>query len=64
MNIAPPKTNIRRTLLAKLCFDFIVGILAIELRFGQKVAAEGFKNLLNLSFCAMPGEGVIGAALF
>jgi len=44
MNIAHPKTNIRRT-FAKLCFDFIAGTVAIELRFGQQVAAEAFKNI-------------------
>jgi hypothetical protein len=44
MNIAHPKTNIRRT-FAKLCFDFMAGTVAIELRFGQQVAAEAFKNI-------------------
>jgi hypothetical protein len=43
-NIAHPKTNIRRT-FAKLCFDFITDIVTIELRFGQQVAAEVFKNI-------------------
>ena len=33
MKIAHPKTNIRRTFLAKLCFDFMADIIAIELRF-------------------------------
>ena len=46
MNVAHPKTNIRRT-FAKLCFDFMVDILAIELRFGQQVAAEALKNILK-----------------
>ena len=44
MNIAQPKTNIRRTLLTKLCFDFMVSIVSIELRFGQQVAAEAVKK--------------------
>jgi hypothetical protein len=40
MKIAHPKINIRRTLLAKLCFDFMADIVTIELGFRQKVAAE------------------------
>jgi len=39
MNIAHPKTNIRRT-FAKLCFDFMADNVAIEHGFGQQVAAE------------------------
>ena len=45
MKIAHPKTNIRRTFLAKLCFDFMADIIAIELRFRQQVAAEALKNI-------------------
>jgi hypothetical protein len=44
MNITHPKTNIRRT-FAKLCFDFMVDTLAIELRFSQQVAPEAVKNI-------------------
>jgi len=44
MSIAHPKTNIRR-IFAKLCFDFMTGNVAIELRFGQQVAAEALKNI-------------------
>jgi hypothetical protein len=45
MKIAHPKTNIRRTFLAKLCFDFITDIIAIELAFREQVAAEALKNV-------------------
>jgi len=45
MKIAHPKTNIRRTFLAKLCFDFMADIIAIELGFRQQVAAEALKNI-------------------
>ena len=45
MKIAHPKTNIRRTFLAKLCFDFMADIVAIELGFRQQVAAEALKNI-------------------
>ena len=64
MNIAHPKTNIRRTLLAKLCFDFMVGIVAIELRFGQQVAAKPLKNPLKLSFRSTSRDGGVGTTLF
>ena len=50
MKIAHPKTNIRRTFLAKLCFDFMADIVTIELRFRQQVAAEALKNIPKLSF--------------
>ena len=43
MDIAHPKTNIRRTFLEKLCFDFMADNVTIELGFGQQVAAEAFK---------------------
>jgi len=46
IKIAHPKTNIRRT-FAKLSFDFIAGIVTIELRFCQQVAAEALKNILK-----------------
>jgi hypothetical protein len=45
MKIAHPKTNIRRTFLVKLCFDFMADIVAIELGFRQQVAAEALKNI-------------------
>jgi hypothetical protein len=45
MKIAHPKTNIRRTFLEKLCFDFMVDSLTIELGFSQQVAAEALKNI-------------------
>jgi hypothetical protein len=45
MKIAHPKTNIRRTLLEKLCFDFMADNVAIELGFRQQVAAEALKNI-------------------
>lgn len=44
MKMAHPKTNIRRTFLAKLCFDFMTDILTIELGFSQQVAAESVTN--------------------
>ncbi len=44
MKIAHPKTNIRRTFLAKVCFDFMADIVTIELGFCQQVAAEALKN--------------------
>ena len=53
MKIAHPKTNIRRTFLAKLCFDFMVDIVTIELGFRQQVAAEAlkiFRSEQNASF--------------
>jgi hypothetical protein len=45
VKIAHPKTNIRRPLLGKLCFDFMADILTIELGFRQQVAAEALKNI-------------------
>jgi hypothetical protein len=45
MKIAHPKTNIRKTILEKLCFDFMADIIAIELDFRQQVAAEALKNI-------------------
>lgn len=45
MNIAHPKTNIRRTFLEKLCFDFMADNVTIEPGFGQQVAAEALKNI-------------------
>jgi hypothetical protein len=45
MKIAHPKTNIRRTFLEKLCFDFMACNVAIELGFRQQVTAEALKNL-------------------
>jgi hypothetical protein len=47
VKIAHPKTNIRRTFLEKLCFDFIVDSLTIELGFSQQVAAEALKIFRN-----------------
>jgi hypothetical protein len=52
MKIAHPKTNIRRTFLAKLCFDFMVDTLTIEPGFSQQVAAEALKTLRNSHFAA------------
>jgi hypothetical protein len=43
MKIVHPKTNIRRTFLAKLCFDFMADIIAIELAVRQS------KTILVLS---------------
>jgi tRNA(Ile)-lysidine synthase TilS/MesJ len=48
MNIAHPKTNIRRTFLKKLCFDFMADNIAIELGFRQQVAAEAL-NIFRTS---------------
>jgi hypothetical protein len=45
MTIAHPKTNIRRTFLEKLCFDFMTDNVVIEHYFCQQVAAEALKNL-------------------
>jgi hypothetical protein len=45
MEIAHPKTNIRRTFLEELCFDFMADIVTIELGFRQQVAAEALKNI-------------------
>jgi hypothetical protein len=44
MNVAHPKTNIRRT-FAKLCFDFMADSVAIEPGFCQQVVAEAVKNI-------------------
>jgi hypothetical protein len=43
MKIAHPKTNIRKTFVAKRCFDFMADNIAIEPAFCQQVAAEAFK---------------------
>jgi hypothetical protein len=43
IKIAHPKTNIRRTFLEKLCFDFMADNVSIKLRFRQQVAAEALK---------------------
>jgi hypothetical protein len=63
MNIAHPKTNIRRTFLAKLCFDFMVDTLTIELGFSQQVAAEALKNSPKLHFASKVATGSVGAGL-
>jgi hypothetical protein len=52
MKIAHPKTNTRRTSLAKLCFDFMVDIVSIELAFCQQVATESSKIFRNSHFAA------------
>jgi hypothetical protein len=52
MKIAHAKTNIRRTFLAKLCFDFMVDIVFIELPFCQQVATEVSKIFRNPHFTA------------
>jgi hypothetical protein len=64
MKIAHPKANIRRTLLAKLCFNFMADIIAIELDFRQQVATEALKNPPKLSFRWRSRDGSIGAGLF
>jgi hypothetical protein len=51
MEIAHPKTNIRRTFL-ELCFDFMVDIVAIELRLRQQVAAEALQYFQTRIFPA------------
>jgi hypothetical protein len=51
MDIAHPKTNIRRTFLEKLCFDFMADNVTIELGFGQQVAAEALKNIPKREKC-------------
>ena len=43
MKIAHTKTNIRKTFLEKLYFDFMADNVAIEPGFRQQVAAEAFK---------------------
>jgi hypothetical protein len=45
MKIAHPRTNIRRTLRAKMCFDFMADTVTIELGFGQQVAAKALTSL-------------------
>ena len=57
MKIAHPKTNIRRTFLAKLCFDFMIDTVSIELGFCQQVAAEALKNNPKLSFRCKSRDG-------
>jgi hypothetical protein len=52
IKIAHPKTNIRRTFLEKLCFDFIADSVAIKLRFRQQVAAEALNIFRNSDFAA------------
>jgi len=52
MKIAHPKTNIRRTFLAKLCFDFMIDTVSIELAFCQQVATESSKIFRNSHFAA------------
>jgi hypothetical protein len=64
MKVAHPKTNIRRTFLAKLCFDFMTDIVTIELGFSQQVAAERLKNPPKLSFRCRSRDGNMGAGLF
>jgi hypothetical protein len=63
MKIAYPKTNIRRTFLEKLYFDFMADNVTIELGFSQQVAAEALKNPPNLSFRCRNHDGIIGAGL-
>jgi hypothetical protein len=45
MENAHPKTNIRRTFLEKLCFDFMIDNVSIERAFRQQVAAEALEIL-------------------
>jgi hypothetical protein len=49
MKIAHPKTNIGKTLRAKLCFDFMADSLAIKPGFRQQVVAEALKNISKRS---------------
>jgi hypothetical protein len=51
MKIAHPKTNIRRTFLAELFFDFMASIVAIELGFCQQVVAKALKNPKPAFWC-------------
>jgi hypothetical protein len=62
VKIAHPKTNIRRPLLGKLCFDFMADILTIELGFRQQVAAEALKNIPKRAKCIFLGSAVRAAA--
>jgi hypothetical protein len=64
MKIAHPKTNIRRTFLEKLCFDFMTDIVTIEHDFRQPVATEALKNIPKLSFCCKSRDGSVGVGLF
>jgi hypothetical protein len=52
MKTAHPKTNVRRTLLAKVSFDFMIDIVSIELAFCQQVATETSKIFRNSHFAA------------
>jgi hypothetical protein len=63
MNIAHPKTNIRRTLLAKPCFDFMVDNVSIELAFCQRVATETSKIFRDSHFAAEVVTVAIDAGL-
>jgi hypothetical protein len=57
MNIAHPKTDIRRTFLAKLSFEFMADIVTIELGFRQQVVAEALKYLLKVSVRSKSRDG-------
>jgi hypothetical protein len=62
MKVAHPKTKIRRT-FARMSFDFMTGIVLVELRFGQQVAAEALKNIPKPLFLRRSRDGSIGAGL-
>ena len=57
MKIAHPKTNIRKTFLVKLCFDFMADNVAIKPGFCQQVAAEAFKFVPKGAKRAVFGSG-------
>jgi len=59
MKITHPKTNIRRTFLAKVCFDFMADIVTIEFGFRQQVATEALKSPPKLSFRWRSRDGSI-----
>jgi hypothetical protein len=46
-----------------MCFDFMTGIVVVELRFGQQVAAEALKNIPKPLFLRRSRDGSIGAGL-
>jgi hypothetical protein len=64
MNIAHPKTDIRRTFLAKLSFEFMAVIVTIELGFRQQVVAEALKYLLKVSVRSKSRDGSLAVSLF
>ena len=51
-------------MLAKLCFDFMIDTVSIELAFCQQVATEPRKIFRNSHFAAKVATVVIDAGLF